>query len=79
MGARSSDSPLAGARLRRIRGRYLRPVSGAQACDRPLRVSKGIWCADGKRIDEVRPFEAVGRNQRFEAIVVPEPHPRRVG
>jgi hypothetical protein len=40
---------------------------------------KGNWCADGKRIDEVRPLEAVGRNQRFEAIVVPEPHPRRVG
>ena len=49
------------------------------ACDRALRVSQGAWCADGKRIDEVRPFEAVGRNQRFEAIVVPEPHPRRVG
>jgi len=40
---------------------------------------RGNWCADGKRIDEVRPYEAVGRNQRFEAIVVPQPHPRRVG
>jgi hypothetical protein len=38
----------------------------------------GHWCADGKRMDEVRPFEAVGRNPRLEAIVVPQPHPRRV-
>ncbi|WP_422930757.1 hypothetical protein [Singulisphaera sp. PoT] len=36
---------------------------------------KGRWVAEGKRIDETRPDEAVLRNQRFEPVVV---HPRRV-
>jgi hypothetical protein len=40
---------------------------------------QGHWCADGKRLDEVRPDEAVGRNQRFEAVVFTQPNPRRVG
>jgi hypothetical protein len=40
---------------------------------------KGCWCAEGKRLDEMRPDEAIGRNQRFEAVVVAQPrHPRRV-
>lgn len=34
---------------------------------------KGHWCADGKRLDEIRPDEAVRRNQRFERVVT---HPR---
>jgi hypothetical protein len=40
---------------------------------------KGQWWADGKSLDETRPDEAVGRDQRFEEIVVTQPHPRRVG
>ena len=40
---------------------------------------KGRWYAEGQRLDETRPDEAVGRNQRFEAVVVTQPHPRRVG
>ena len=36
---------------------------------------KGRWFAEGKRLDEIRPDEAVRRNQRFEPVV---PHPRRV-
>jgi hypothetical protein len=40
---------------------------------------KGRWCADGKRFAEVRPAEALGRDQRFEAVVVTPPNPRRVG
>jgi hypothetical protein len=40
---------------------------------------KGHWCVDGKRLDEVRPDEAVGRNQPFEALVVTAPNSRRVG
>jgi hypothetical protein len=40
---------------------------------------KGRWCVDGKRLDEVRPDEAVGRDQRFEAVVFTQPDPRRVG
>lgn len=39
---------------------------------------KGGWHVDGKRLDEVRPDEAIGRNQRFEAVAVTPPHPRRV-
>lgn len=35
---------------------------------------KGRWCADGKRLDEIRPDEAVLRNHRFEPVVT---HPRR--
>jgi hypothetical protein len=34
----------------------------------------GRWHADGKRIDEIRPDEAVRRNQRFEPVIM---HPRR--
>jgi hypothetical protein len=41
---------------------------------------KGHWCAEGKRLDEMRPDEAIGRNRRYEAVVVTQPrHPRRVG
>jgi hypothetical protein len=39
---------------------------------------KGRWYSEGRRLDETRPNEAVGRNQRFEAVVVTQPHPRRV-
>jgi hypothetical protein len=35
---------------------------------------RGRWYADGKRLDEIRPDEAVLRNHRFEPIVT---HPRR--
>jgi hypothetical protein len=35
---------------------------------------KGRWFAEGKRLDEVRPDEAVRRNQRFERVVL---HQRR--
>ena len=35
---------------------------------------KGRWFAEGKRLDEIRPDEAVRRNQRFEPVVL---HPRR--
>jgi hypothetical protein len=40
---------------------------------------KGQWWAEGNSLDEMRPDEAVGRDQRFEEIVVTQPHPRRVG
>jgi hypothetical protein len=36
---------------------------------------KGCWRAEGRRLDEVRPDEAVRRNQRFEPVVT---HHRRV-
>jgi hypothetical protein len=35
---------------------------------------KGRWCAEGKRLDEIRPDEAVFRSQRFEPVVT---QPRR--
>jgi hypothetical protein len=35
---------------------------------------KGRWFAEGKRLDEVRPDEAVLRGHRFEPVI---PHPRR--
>ncbi len=34
---------------------------------------KGRWFAEGKRLDEVRPDEAVFHNQRFEPVLVPQP------
>src|SRR3954447_20414522 len=40
---------------------------------------KGHWHVEGKRLDEMRPDEAVGRDQRYEAVAVSPPHPRRVG
>jgi hypothetical protein len=39
---------------------------------------KSRWWAEGKRLDEVRPDEAVGRNQRFEAVPVAPLSTRRV-
>lgn len=39
---------------------------------------KRTWQAEGRRLDEVRPDEAVGRNQRFEPVVLPRPQSRRV-
>lgn len=38
----------------------------------------GAWLAEGRRLDEVRPDEAVGRNQRFEPVVLPRSQPPRV-
>jgi len=35
------------------------------------------WFAEGKRLDQVRPDEAVGRNRRFEPVAVTHPNPRR--
>ncbi|MDG3004174.1 hypothetical protein [Paludisphaera mucosa] len=40
---------------------------------------KGRWRAEGKRLDQVRPDEAVGRNRRYEPVAVVHPNPRRVG
>ena len=77
--ARPSDSPFAGAGLRRVRARSVRPVSRAQARDGALRVSQGELDVRGQADRRGAPDEAVGRNQRFEAVVVPQPHPRRVG
>ena len=39
---------------------------------------KGRWYAEGKRLDEIRPDEAVGRNRRFEPVVIAHPHAKRV-
>jgi hypothetical protein len=40
---------------------------------------KGRWRADGKRLDQIRPDEAVGRNRRFEPVAASQPNPRHVG
>jgi hypothetical protein len=37
----------------------------------------GRWLAEGKRLDEVRPDEAVGRNSRFEPVVIVHHNARR--
>jgi hypothetical protein len=37
---------------------------------------KGRWMAEGKRLDEIRPDEAVFRNQRYEPVLAPQ-LPRR--
>ena len=39
----------------------------------------GHWCAQGKRLDEMRPDEAVGRFWRFETVFDSDRHPPRVG
>jgi hypothetical protein len=38
---------------------------------------KDRWYAEGRRLDEIRPDEAVGRNRRFEPVTVIHPNPRR--
>lgn len=40
---------------------------------------KGRWKADGKRLDQTRPDEAVGRNRRFEPVAAAHPNTRHVG
>ena len=39
---------------------------------------KGRWYAEGKRLDEIRPDEAVGRNRRYEPVAIVHPSVRRV-
>ncbi len=39
---------------------------------------KGRWCADGKRLDEIRPDQAVGRNRPYEPVEIVQPSARRV-
>jgi hypothetical protein len=39
---------------------------------------KGRWWADGKRLDETRPDQAVGRNCPYEPVEIVEPSARRV-
>jgi hypothetical protein len=36
------------------------------------------WRAEGKRLDEIRPEEVVGRNRRFEPVAIVHPHQRRL-
>ena len=42
---------------------------------------KGRWIAEGKRLDEIRPDEAVGRDRRYEPVAVthsaPSSQPKR--
>jgi hypothetical protein len=38
---------------------------------------KGRWHAEGKRLDEVRPDEAVGRDRRYEPVAVAQVHSKR--
>ena len=39
---------------------------------------KGRWWADGKRLDEIRPDEVVGRNRPYEPVEIIHPGGRRV-
>ncbi len=39
---------------------------------------KGRWYAEGKRLDETRPDEVVGRNRRYEPVVIAHPDTKRV-
>ena len=47
----------------------------------PFEYRKGRWIAEGKRLDEIRPDEAVGRDRRYEPVVVthsaPSTQPKR--
>ena len=38
---------------------------------------KGRWHAEGKRLDEVRPDEAVGRDRTYEPVAVAQVHSKR--
>ncbi|WP_165249719.1 hypothetical protein [Paludisphaera soli] len=41
--------------------------------------SKGRWRAEGKRLDQIFPDEAVGRNRRYEPVAVVHRNPRQLG
>ena len=45
------------------------PDSAARHATALFEFRKGRWHAEGKRLDEIRPDEAVRRNQRFEPVV----------
>ena len=80
LGARPPDPPLAGPGLRPLRARAVRPAAVPRHATALFEFRKGRWHVEGKRLDEVRPDEAVGRNQRFEAVAIsPPPPPDRVG
>jgi hypothetical protein len=51
------------------------PETGHRHATALFEFRKGRWHAEGKRLDEMRPAEAVLRHQRFEAVVLH--HPRR--
>jgi hypothetical protein len=38
---------------------------------------RGRWVAEGKRLDEIRPDEAVGRNRRYEPVMVAQLNSKR--
>mgnify|MGYP001056581219 CR=1 FL=1 len=52
---------------------FLRHATAVFECD------KGRWKAEGRRLDQTRPSEAVGRNRRFEPVAIGHPNPRHVG
>ncbi len=56
--------------LRPLRARAVRAVPVQRHATALFEFRKGRWCAEGKSLDEMRPDEAVGRNQRFEAVFV---------
>ena len=55
------------------------PLQGPRHATALFEFRKGHWHVEGQRLDEMRPDQAIGRDQRYEAVTVSPPHPRRVG
>ncbi|QEH36667.1 hypothetical protein OJF2_52520 [Aquisphaera giovannonii] len=54
------------------------PSSAERLATAVFEYNKGRWIAEGKRLDEIRPDEAVGRNRRYEPVAIIQPNVRRV-
>ena len=59
--------------LRPFRARAIRATLEPRHATVLFEFRKGHWCAEGKRLDEMRPDEAIGGNRRFEASSSPIP------
>ena len=72
LGTRPADAPPAGPDRRPFRFRPLRRCARARPrhATALFEFRKGRWMAEGKRLDELRPDEAVLRHRRFEPVVL---------
>lgn len=54
------------------------PFENARLATAVFEYRKGQWHAEGKRLYEISPDQAVGRNRRFEPVVIVHPDARRI-
>jgi len=53
------------------------PLASGRLATAVFEYRKRKWSAMGKRLDEIRPDEVVGRNRRYEPVVIVHPSAKR--